>query len=333
MSPSQQRSVSVGNITDCDLTQPLCETRVPTHVSCGHLDRRHVSRVPPAPPPRLSSLQRAPSQALMYYTTVPQSLVTRNLGSRHQPTRSSLRHSRMLVLLREGRVPRKYLPGVLSRSQRGVVLCVAQVVLGCLLIILALLRIAIQEHMLMSRDWPLYSGVPVLCSGSVGLWLVCCCRYYYPPYSNTQGFCIFPITTYSLISSLLVSLVSSVYSLVTSISHILHLITLTSSTCAPPIKMPSSWPSHAGCLCLSSSHPLWQQGELVYPGTSCLDLQTFQPPLLVSLIILNVISMVTSLSFMLLLACSKHNITFRNWRNIKKFEMSHHSAGRRNVRW
>ena len=89
MSPSQQRSVSVGNITDCDLTQPLCETRVPTHVSCDHLDRRHVSRVPPAPPPRLSSLQRAPSQALMYYTTVPQSLVTRNLGSRHQPTRSA----------------------------------------------------------------------------------------------------------------------------------------------------------------------------------------------------------------------------------------------------
>ena len=88
MSPSQQRSVSVGNITDCDLTQPLCETRVPTHVSCDHLDRRHVSsRVPPAPPPRLSSLQRAPSQALMYYTTVPQSLTTRNLGSRHQPTR------------------------------------------------------------------------------------------------------------------------------------------------------------------------------------------------------------------------------------------------------
>ena len=90
LSPSQQRSVSVGNITDCDLTQPLCETRVPTHVSCDHLDKRHVSaRVPPAPPPRLSSLQRAPSQALMYYTTVPQSLITRNLGSRHQPTRLS----------------------------------------------------------------------------------------------------------------------------------------------------------------------------------------------------------------------------------------------------
>ena len=106
-------------------------------------------------------------------------------------------------------------------------------------------------------------------------------------------------------------LVSSVYSLVTSISHILHLVTLTSSTCAPPIKMPASWPSHAGCLCLTSTQPLWQQGELVYPGTSCHDLQRFQPPLLVSLIILNIISMVSSLSFMLLLACSKHNITFR----------------------
>ena len=99
MSPSQ-RSISVGNIADC-ATEPLVG-RHATHVSCDNLDK-HVRRVPPPPPPRLSSLQRAPSQAVMYYTTVPQSLVTRTLGSRHQPTRSSLRHSRMLVLIREGR--------------------------------------------------------------------------------------------------------------------------------------------------------------------------------------------------------------------------------------
>ena len=101
MSPSQ-RSISVGNIADYSVTAPLCER---THVSCDQLDKPRglVRGAPPPPPPRISSLQRAPSQAVMHYTTVPQSLVTRTLGSRHQPTRSSLRHSRMLVMIREGR--------------------------------------------------------------------------------------------------------------------------------------------------------------------------------------------------------------------------------------
>jgi len=321
MSPSQ-RSISVGNIVDC-ATEPLCERNV-THVSCDNLDKK-VKRAPPPPPPRLSSLHRAPSQALMHYTTVPQSLVSRTLGSRHQPTRSSLRHSRMLVHIKEGRVPRKYLPGVLSRSQPGVILCVSQLVLGCVLVILAIWRMLLQDQMVLVWDWPLYSGVPTLCSGWVGLWLICCCRYYYPPYGHHTGPCVFPINTFSILFCLLVSLVSSVYSLVSTISHVLHVVTLTTANCAPPLKIPATWPSES-CLCLSQNR-LWQHGELVYPGSSCQDVTSFQPPLLVSLIIFNFISMISSLSFMLLVACSKHNITFRNWRSIKKSEMTY-----RNVR-
>ena len=110
MSPSQ-RSVSVGHLPD--LARPLCRQQV-THVSCDNLRPQSWRRAPPPPPPvRVSSLQRAPSQALMHYTTVPQSLVTRSLGSRHQPTRSSLRHSRMLVLIKQGRG--KHLSEVLGR--------------------------------------------------------------------------------------------------------------------------------------------------------------------------------------------------------------------------
>ena len=44
----------------------------------------------------------------------------------------------------------------------------------------------------------------------------------------------------------------------------------------------------------------------------------------VSLILLNAVSLVCCLAFMLLLACSKHNVTFRNWRSIKKTEMARH---------
>ena len=195
--------------------------------------------------------------------------------------------------------------------------------------------------MSLAWDWPLYSGVPTICSGWVGVWLICCCRYYYPQHSHHTGTCVFPINTFSIVSrqwsalpqqlivivsfqifSLLISLVSSVFCLVSAISHLFHLLTLVSASCAPPVKTPATWPA-ASCLCLSSpgSWALWQGGELVYPGTDCGHLLTIQPPLLVSLTLLNIVSMFCSLTFMLLLACSKHNITFRNWRRIKNHEL------------
>ena len=45
----------------------------------------------------LKQLRRHPSQATMWYTTVPQAMRSQELGGRHAPTRRSLRHSRMLV--------------------------------------------------------------------------------------------------------------------------------------------------------------------------------------------------------------------------------------------
>ena len=52
-----------------------------------------------------ASLERArtPSQANCLSTTVPQNIAPTGFSSRHAPTRSSLRHSRMIVLNREGR--------------------------------------------------------------------------------------------------------------------------------------------------------------------------------------------------------------------------------------
>ena len=67
--------------------------------------RGRYTKLPPPdiypPPPGI--LQRAPSQATMHFTTVPQSLVSRSISTRHHPTRSSLRHSRMLVMIKEGK--------------------------------------------------------------------------------------------------------------------------------------------------------------------------------------------------------------------------------------
>ena len=100
-------------------------------------------------------------------------------------------------------VPRKFLPGVLSRSHHGVFLCVSQLVLGSLLVVLAVWRMTLQDQLVLSSDWPLYSCVPLLCSGWVDIWLVCCCRYYYPgTITTTRSTCppVFPINTASIVS-------------------------------------------------------------------------------------------------------------------------------------
>jgi len=275
------------------------------------------TKIPPPetypPPPGI--LQRAPSQATMHFTTVPQSLVSRSISTRHHPTRSSLRHSRMLVMIKEGKVPRKYLPGVVSRIQYGLFLCLAQVFLGSLLVGLAVWQLSLQQEITRPGDWPLLSGLLVLLSGWSGLILVCCCRYYYP--GSKHQACVFPIRTSSILLSLFISLISSILTFISSISHLLHLITFHSSHCSQP-PAPPGWPP-VSCLCLSESR-LWEQGELVYPGSSCAQINTFLHPLLLSLTVINLLCMISSLTYMVLVACSKHNLTFRNWRNSRKSE-------------
>ena len=51
-----------------------------------------------------------------------------------------------LVLSSHYSVPRKYLPGVLSRSCHGVAVCGAQLVLGGLLLMLAVWRMVLQVN-------------------------------------------------------------------------------------------------------------------------------------------------------------------------------------------
>ena len=51
-----------------------------------------------------------------------------------------------LALTSHYSVPRKYLPGVLSRSCHGVAVCGAQLVLGGLLLMLAVWRMVLQVN-------------------------------------------------------------------------------------------------------------------------------------------------------------------------------------------
>jgi len=274
-------------------------------------------RPPRTYPPPPGQLTRAPSQATMHMTTVPQSLVARQLGSRHHPTRSSLRHSRMLVLINHGRVPRRYLPGVVSRLHYGVFLCVTQILLGLLLAGLAIWKSSLQPGQGHPRlDWPLYSCLLTLASGWIGLVLVSCCRYYYPG-AATQP-CLFPIRTPSILLVLLIALLAALLSLVAGISHLLHLLTLHSAKCSweQPAPVLESWPQ-SSCLCISPTS-LWQEGHLLYPGLACPQVHSLLPPLLLSLSLANLLSSIACLAFMLLLSCSTHNLTFRQWRDDRK---------------
>ena len=116
--------------------------------------RTHTLPLPPKhkrkgnPPP----LRRAPSQATMHYTTVPQAIVPTQLGSRHQPTKTSLRHSRMIVIKKKSEVwP--------SMESALLVLClgVAQLVLATVLSLAAIIHIVILTQP-MAMAWPLCSG-------------------------------------------------------------------------------------------------------------------------------------------------------------------------------
>jgi len=271
-------------------------------------DTMDSSLVCPSPPPP-GALQRAPSQVTMHYTTVPQSLVSRQLGTRHHPTRSSLRRSRLLVLVKNGTVPRKYLPGVVEKEKLGVGLNLTQLVLGILATALAVWRIVACNNMSRQEDWPYYSGLMMILSGWFGLILLLNCRYLYPGVAHHP--CIFPIRTYHIISCVVLSSLGGVSCLVSAICYCLHIITYSYSNCQNAL-ITEHW-SVETCVCLSTTQ-LWRNGELVYPSTSCNKVNEVVPAFLWSLLLINIISFFSALGFLSLLTSSHHVRTFKNWR-------------------
>ncbi|XP_040575475.1 uncharacterized protein [Lepeophtheirus salmonis] len=186
-------------------------------------------------------LERHPSQANMWSTTVPQSLVNQKLGSRHAPTRNSLRHSRMLVLSKSsgGVVPRKYLPPVLEQMALGTSLVVIQFLIGLVLTGLAG-YILIWSPTLLIQDIPHYSGLSFLLSGWIGIMLVICCRHHYPGTRHVG--CVFQVKSHYIIINVIISVLSILFGFLAFIFHFLHLYFLlrrpplyriSSSTCSP----------------------------------------------------------------------------------------------------
>ncbi|XP_034947734.1 uncharacterized protein [Chelonus insularis] len=170
--------------------------------------------------------ERAPSMANCLSTTVPVNLAASKIAGRHTPTRSSLRHSRMIVMHRNGNIPRKSRPPLLRRRKLASSLAALQTILGVVITSLSLWLLLWAPN-LPFLDNPYWSGMPLLFSGSFGVCLLCCFKKEYPGMS--PGFCL----TLTKIISVLLAVVATITCLVACVTSAMHLIKLNGLECTP----------------------------------------------------------------------------------------------------
>lgn len=246
--------------TGADLQQPLVRGGAS---SVGNLNAVHPVSV------ALTERSRTPSQANCLSTTVPQNMAAVGFASRHAPTRSSLRHSRMIVMTREGRVPRKYQPGVMHRRRFGTALSALVCLLGALVTAMAVWLLLWAPN-LPARDNPVYSGPPLVVAGLLGLILLGCFRRDYPgrPYSC----CMFSFKVLSVSLSSLAALAA----LCASAFALLHVVSLWGSACEPANQV-----VNATCTCEPAPKDpkrswaiWWGTARHVYPDLSCPEVES-----------------------------------------------------------
>ncbi|XP_059491064.1 uncharacterized protein LOC132205795 [Neocloeon triangulifer] len=169
-----------------------------------------------------ASSEAPPSQAVNLATTVPVNLARSPLSGRHQPTRASIRHSRMLVLSQQnGRVPLRYLPPVVRWHNLAAFLSTFLAIMGVAGIIFAFLLV-LQAPFLLFRDLPFWSGTLNLMAGMAGVILVCWCRRLTPGVPAPDWVCEASQSCIALcICFMIISFLASVSALV---FHILRLI-------------------------------------------------------------------------------------------------------------
>ncbi|XP_046395864.1 sarcospan isoform X2 [Ischnura elegans] len=184
-----------------------------------------------------------PAAQQLLATTVPQKIApASSLSGRHTPTRNSLRHSRMIVLSRTGKVPRKYLPPVMRHHKAATALVFFQLLLGVAVLSLGIYML-IWAPDLRIRDNPCWSGGPLLLSGCFGIFLLCCCRKDYP--GMPLGCCIFTVKVISVTLSIVVIATC----LCASVFALLHVIFLSKMACHSTKLSAESSALNSSCIC------------------------------------------------------------------------------------
>jgi sarcospan len=115
-------------------------------------------------------------------TTVPQNIKGLNIMGRHKPTRTSLRHSRMIVINKNFQSPHKnslnIKCGILAR-----IFLILQIIIGVALLAMGLFLLVVWAPHTRLRDNPYWSGIMLILSGVLGLILL---NYKRTPLNRTK---------------------------------------------------------------------------------------------------------------------------------------------------
>ncbi|KAI5756024.1 hypothetical protein M8J77_021443 [Diaphorina citri] len=166
----------------------------------------------------------SPSLVYTMKTTVPQSVRSSLNPERHIPTRSSLRHSRMIGLKQTCKVPHKYLPPIIRYHRVAKKLVVLQLILGVIITCISV-WLVIFCSTLYTRDTPHWSGIPLILAGFSAYILLYFCRKEYPGMQLNCYMFLYKIFSISL------SLITCVLCFCAAIFTIFHLTFLSYAIC------------------------------------------------------------------------------------------------------
>uniref|UniRef100_A0A8D8V3X7 Sarcospan n=1 Tax=Cacopsylla melanoneura TaxID=428564 RepID=A0A8D8V3X7_9HEMI len=172
---------------------------------------------------------RSPSLAYTLNTTVPQCLRGSVTPERHVPTRSSLRHSRLIVLKQSSKVPHKYLPPIIRYHRVAKKLVILQFCLGIVITCLAVWLVRFCNT-LYARDTPYWSGIPLILAAISAYILLYCCRKEYPGMHLNCYIFLYKV------SSICLSLLASMLCFTAAIFCLFHVTFLSYSICNDTLR-------------------------------------------------------------------------------------------------
>ncbi|XP_030762785.1 sarcospan [Sitophilus oryzae] len=220
-----------------------------------------------------------PTQVICLNTTVPQNIAARNLGDKHTPTRNSLRHSRMIVMNRHGKVPKKYLPLIIRSYKLVKSMKIVTILLGIALSILSVWFV-LWTPTLTSKDYPYWSAVPIFFSGVIGCAFLGFCPR---PYPGRKLGAHYHISKFASIVSTSVSIMAAIVVLILAV---LHLLFIHSTTCLPHDKFNKT------CVCSPNVTSSVYTDSYHYEDLSCDEVDVTLNVLLLVSCILNLIAIV-----------------------------------------
>ncbi|XP_066155242.1 uncharacterized protein [Euwallacea fornicatus] len=227
-----------------------------------------------------------PTQTVNLMTTVPQNIASRSLGDKHTPTRNSLRHSRMIVMYRNGRIPKKYLPLVIKHYKLVKSMKIITIIMGILMCLTSMWMV-LWSPTLRLLDFPYWSAVPVFVSGVVGCFFLGFCPR---PYPDRRLGCHFHVSKFISLTTTVISVTASIVVLAICICHIVYLHT---AVCTPHDHLNTT------CVCSTTNSTHWAfSSSYHYQDLSCEEVNCFLVGIIATSCVLNMLSLILEIMYL-----------------------------------